>query len=154
MPDRVMAVIQQRIDQSPAVDAGRRMHDHALRLVDDDDILIFIQDIQRDILRPDFDRRAFRNLQTDRIIAAQAEAAAHVFAVDLRIARFNQFLNAGTRKIRAETQIFVEALAGIFQHGPAFLAAHAFFSSRNASMISRPTPMQSAESAMLKTGKS
>ena len=46
------------VDQRTAVMAGRRMYDHSLRLVDDKDIVILIQDIKRNILRKDI--RNFR----------------------------------------------------------------------------------------------
>ena len=42
---------QQGVDQRPGFVARRRMHHHPLGLVDDGDIPIFIDNIQRDILR-------------------------------------------------------------------------------------------------------
>ena len=47
-------MIEQGIDQSPIGIAGCRMDDHAAGLIDDDDVFIFIDDIQGDILRDDF----------------------------------------------------------------------------------------------------
>ena len=44
-------VIHDGIDECTCIVPGSGMDDHALGLVDDEDILIFIQDIQRNILR-------------------------------------------------------------------------------------------------------
>lgn len=38
------------IDQRLAIVPGRWMHDHLLRLIDNDDILVFIEDVQRNVL--------------------------------------------------------------------------------------------------------
>ena len=40
----------QRIHQRAGLMAGGRMHDQALRLVDDDDVVVLKDDIERDIL--------------------------------------------------------------------------------------------------------
>ena len=45
------AMRQQRVDQRPLGIAGRRMHDHSGRLVDDDQMRILEADIERDRLR-------------------------------------------------------------------------------------------------------
>ena len=42
---------QQRVDERPLGIAGRRMHDHSGRLVDDDQMRILEADIERDRLR-------------------------------------------------------------------------------------------------------
>ena len=40
----------QRVDQRTGLVAGGRMHHQAPRLVDDDDVVILIDDVERDIL--------------------------------------------------------------------------------------------------------
>ena len=40
----------QRVDQRAGLVAGGRMHDQPLRLVDDDDVVVLVDDIERDIL--------------------------------------------------------------------------------------------------------
>ena len=40
-----------RVHKSAAVMSGSRMNDHSLWFVDDQDILVLIQDVKRDILR-------------------------------------------------------------------------------------------------------
>ena len=45
----IAAMVHQRIDQRPRGRAGCRMHDHARRLVDDDQMIILEDDIKRDV---------------------------------------------------------------------------------------------------------
>ncbi len=52
------AMREQRVDQRPRRVAGRRMHDHAGRLVDDDQVRILVHDSQRDGLTRESDRRS------------------------------------------------------------------------------------------------
>ena len=47
----ITAMIHQRIDQRAGPVPGRRMHHHAAWLIDNNDIRIFVDDIQWDILR-------------------------------------------------------------------------------------------------------
>ena len=42
---------QQRVDQSVAIVSGGRMHDKAGRLVEDDDVRVFVQNVQREVER-------------------------------------------------------------------------------------------------------
>ena len=50
MPAQVVAVVQQRVDQRAAGVAGRRVHDHARRLVDHDQVGVLVEDVERDVL--------------------------------------------------------------------------------------------------------
>ena len=47
----VVDVVEQRVDQRAAGVAGRRMHDHAGRLVDDDQVVVLIEDRRAAALR-------------------------------------------------------------------------------------------------------
>ena len=47
---KVVTVMQQRIDQRAMIHPRRRMHDHAARLVHDDDVGILVENVQRDVL--------------------------------------------------------------------------------------------------------
>ena len=58
------AVVQQRVDQRAVRVAGGRMHHHALGLVDDDQIVILVDDIQRDVLGLGLDGLRFRQVDT------------------------------------------------------------------------------------------
>ena len=51
------AVIQHDVDQRPVCVAGRRMHYHARRLVNHQQVFIFIDDDQRNLLGLHADRR-------------------------------------------------------------------------------------------------
>ena len=51
------AMGDQRIHQRAGLVAGGRMHDQALRLVDDDDVVVLEDDIERDILALGLRRR-------------------------------------------------------------------------------------------------
>ena len=44
---QIVDVVQQRVDQRAAGMAGRRVHDHAGRLVDDDEVAILVDDRER-----------------------------------------------------------------------------------------------------------
>ena len=44
---QIVDVMQQRVDQRAARVAGRRVHDHARRLVDDDQVVVLVDDRQR-----------------------------------------------------------------------------------------------------------
>ena len=59
----VFAVVHEGIHQGITVMAGCRVHNHPFWLVYYDQVCVFIQDIQRDILR--FDRDLFRLRDTD-----------------------------------------------------------------------------------------
>ena len=61
----ILAVIEQCIDERPRVDARCRMHDHAARLVDDDDVAVLVEDGERDILRQDLDGLCLRQMEDD-----------------------------------------------------------------------------------------
>ena len=58
------AVVQQRVDQRAVRVAGGRMHHHALGFVDDDQIVILVDDIQRDVLGLGLDGLRFRQVDT------------------------------------------------------------------------------------------
>lgn len=76
------------------------MHDHAARLVDDDDIGIFIKDIQRDIFRQDGDGLCRRNRKRHQfpclqLIVGLAHSAAHFC-----LAGCNELLDMRAREFR------------------------------------------------------
>ena len=57
----VLEVIGQGVDERPRIYARGRVHDHAARLVDDDNVHILIEDIQRDVLCTDLNRLCRRD---------------------------------------------------------------------------------------------
>ena len=48
---QILDVMEQRVDQRAAGVAGGRMHDHAGRLVDDDEVGVVEEDLERQIFR-------------------------------------------------------------------------------------------------------
>ena len=48
-------MVEQRIDQRAVRVAGSRVNDHSLGLIDDKQVVVLIDDIQRDILGPGLD---------------------------------------------------------------------------------------------------
>ena len=79
-------VMQQRVDQRARRVAGAGVHDHARRLVDDDDIRVLVQDLERRRLGLDGGRRRRRGVSTTmrspsrtaRLGFASRAATAHV----------------------------------------------------------------------------
>ncbi len=61
------AMGDQRVDQRAGLVACGGMHHEAARLVDDDDVVIFIDDIERDIFADWLGRDRFRHVDCDRI---------------------------------------------------------------------------------------
>ena len=57
MPLRSVDVVKQRVDQRAGGVARRRMHDHSGRLVDDNEVGVLVQDVERQrfrrLARPD-----------------------------------------------------------------------------------------------------
>ena len=49
------AVVKQRVDERAVRVAGGRVHDHALRLVDNEQVVVLVHNVQRDVLGPGLD---------------------------------------------------------------------------------------------------
>ncbi len=61
------AVGDQRIDQRAGFVAGGRMHDETFRFVDDDDVVVLVDDVERDVLRFRLGGNGGRHVDCDRI---------------------------------------------------------------------------------------
>ena len=57
----------QRVDQRAGLVAGGGMHHEPVGLVDDDDVVVLIDDIERDILAPGLGGDRLRHVDCDRI---------------------------------------------------------------------------------------
>ena len=57
----------QRVDQRAALVAGGRVDNQSLRLVDDDDVVVLVDDIERDILALRLRRHRLGHVDCDRI---------------------------------------------------------------------------------------
>src|ERR1041384_4319566 len=87
------------------------MHDEARGFVDDDEIVVLVQHVERDIFRFRFKRPWRRNLHADLVARAHFVAGLVLLAVDERVALINQLLQKRTgvgRQLCA--QKLVEAL--------------------------------------------
>ena len=119
--EAVTAMIQQGVDKSTAPIARCRMDHHACRLVDDDQVLVLIQDFQRDVLRLRLGIVGFGHLQHDDVIGLEAVIG---FRTGLVIASdrtlVDQCLDAGARHMlwHLACQPRVKALAntGLINH--------------------------------------
>ena len=57
-------VVQQGVDDGAGLVAGRRVHGDARRLVDDDQVGVFVEDGERDVLRQGDGRRRWGDIET------------------------------------------------------------------------------------------
>ena len=67
-------VIHHRIHEGPLRMPRRRMHDHTLRLIHDQHILILVDDVERDVLRLHVERHRRRQIQRQHIARLQLRA--------------------------------------------------------------------------------
>ena len=91
------AMGDQRIDEGAGLIAGRRMHDQAGRLVDDDQLGVLVDDVERDRLRLRGRRLRRRHGHGDLVAGTEAPARlGHRHAVDFHGAGEDERLGAGT----------------------------------------------------------
>ena len=86
------AVIQQCIHKCPVRMPRSRMHDHVLRLVDNNDITVFIQNIKRNVLWNNLWFHSFRNLKFNRVAGIYHVFGTRRTPVQQNIFIFDQFL--------------------------------------------------------------
>ena len=106
-----LAVIEQSIDQGPVGIACSRVDDHAAGLIDDDDVLIFIDDIQGDVLRDHL--IFFLEFDDSLYLIAFVEAAVGLgfLTVDGDFPALNELLGITARNIQGRRQIDVQPLS-------------------------------------------
>ena len=95
----VSAMRDERVDQRPAAVSSARMHHKPGRLVDDDDVCIFVEDFERDILRLRLCGRGRRNLKDD--VRPSSEARVRVvqnLAAQAYLAVLDERLQTAPRK--------------------------------------------------------
>lgn len=76
-----LAVPEQSVDQGAVRVAGSRVDDHPFGLVDHQKVRIFIDDVQRDLLRHSFDGLCIGDLQQDDIPCLELQALGRGLAV-------------------------------------------------------------------------
>ncbi len=154
---------QQGVDQRAVRVAGGRVHDHALGLVDHQQVVVLVDDIQRDILRHGLDGLCVRDLQQDGVPCLQLEAFGHQFAVAQHMALCHKRLQrpAGKAGVLAAEKA-VDALTGSLLLYDKFTLFHsllllsgifAWTSSRKITSTHSATPTQTQMSAKLNTAK-
>ena len=74
-------MIHQSIHERSAVVSGRRVYDHALRLVHDNQVAVLVDYIERYVFRFRFERLHFGNIQLHGVAAFQLISRLRVFAV-------------------------------------------------------------------------
>ena len=104
-------MIEQSIDQGPVGIACSRVDDHAAGLIDDDDVLIFIDDIQGDVLRDHL--IFFLEFDDSLYLIAFVEAAVGLgfLTVDSDFLALNELLGITARNIQSRRQIDVQPLS-------------------------------------------
>lgn len=136
------------MDQRARLVAGCRMHHHAGRFVDDEQIAVLIDDLERDRLGRCNRGISLRNLELDNVSGRDAIRGIGSLAVDPNQAAFDEPRRGGPAQV--ERILRYEAIeAGRFRRRD-YLASG--LRSRYPA-IRAVTPTVMAESATLKTGK-
>ena len=120
--------MQQGVDKRALIMAGGRMNDHALGFVYHDDILVFIKNIQLDILGRSRHGNGFSQIDVYAVPCRQLIAAFDRQTVHGNVAVFDHVLQSGTCVIRQHRcQINVEPCSALCNGKNRF--AHSFFPS-------------------------
>ena len=89
----VTAVEHQCIHKGPAVVTRRRVHYHALWLVDNDDVLILVQDVQRNVLNGYFRLFQLGDSHFYTVIKTKPVIGFYRLSIDFYQIVFDQFLD-------------------------------------------------------------
>ena len=138
--------------------SGRRMDHQAGRLVDYQQIVVFVQDVERQGFGGKLGGTRRRDVQRNGFALAHPVAGGQRAAGGGRPALLDEPLDLRSGQIgEARRQDLVEPRAGVFcRNGEGKMLARAQLSTlavRKASKISSPTPTQMALSATLKAGQ-
>ena len=107
------AMMQQRMDQSVFFIARRRMHDERGRLVDHEQTVVFVEDIERDVLRLQLRGTRRRPGHRDEFAISGTMRRFHAFPVHANVAFRNETLQSRSRNLRIPgMEKNVEPLAG------------------------------------------
>jgi hypothetical protein len=90
--------MQQGVDQGARLEASPWMNDHPGPFIDDQDILILEQNLQRYFFRANVDGRRFRFNDRDAITGTNRLSRAADLAIDQDVAALDQILNPRSRK--------------------------------------------------------
>src|SRR5438132_3368567 len=95
---QVFNVMQQGIDKRPRLNACARMHHHAGRFIDHNEMIIFKEDLERDIFGCQVNRFRPRLPNHNRISAPHLLACPTVFTIQRDAARRDKLLNPAAGK--------------------------------------------------------
>src|SRR5216683_1451551 len=142
------AASEQRVDQRSGVVAGRGVHDHPGRLVDDGEILVFIKDIERDVLRGGVADVGLRDLELDHVARGYVVGGIGSVTVDVHEVALDESRRGGAAEV-----LSVLGEKAIQPQGGRRRDQAAWGLRITYPRISKATPMLTAESATLKTGQ-
>ena len=94
------AVIQQGVDERAVLVAGRGMHHHAARLVHDDEIVVLVHDVERDVLCSKRGLRSVRQQNLKHVARGSFVIFLHGRAVFRHGALLQQPLGSAARESR------------------------------------------------------
>lgn len=96
----IVAVMEQGVDEGAVFIASGGMNDEARRFVDDQDVGIFVEDFERDVLGDDLSRDGFWNGEGDGVASFESGTRFGGFAVESGVVGSNEVLDAGAREFR------------------------------------------------------
>ena len=94
-----LAVMQERIDHSPIGIARSWMNDHAMGLVDDNQVLILVQDTDGNVLRDMLQRHGFGDDYLDEIAVLHAVSGLGRLTIQGDVLLPDQGLDSGARQL-------------------------------------------------------
>src|SRR6266542_671555 len=140
---------KQRMHQRPGVVARRRMHDHAGGFVDHHQVVVLVDDLQRDQLASDLSHEGLGQFDVDHVALGYARCGLGRAVVEKDEVAFGEARRRSAAEVRQllghET---VEPWRGCFRDQAALFGLR-----RKDPATGRTTPMLMAESARLNTGQ-
>ena len=113
-----LAAAEERVDERAFVVAGAGVDDHAGGFVDGEDVVVFVEGVERDGFGFGLDRRARLGGDGDAFAAAESVGDFGRFAVDEDVGGVDEFLDAGAGEVGAVgSDDAVEALIGVVGRG-------------------------------------
>lgn len=113
-----LAVVEEGIDEGAVWGAGGGMDHESASLVDHQEVIIFEDDLERDVLGQDFGGLGFGEIDGDEISFTHRGPRARRGSVEKDMTRLDEGLDPGTREIAQFTrQIEIEAFPGTFADG-------------------------------------
>jgi len=117
-----LAAAEERVDECAGDRSGAGVNGHAGGFIDDDDVVVFVENVERDGFGLGDDGRALGRFESDFFCAANVlRAFSCGSAIDEDEAGFDEFLNAGAGEFGAAGgDKAVETRAGVFRRSKEF----------------------------------